>query len=70
MASDPAGDVSFHELLVSLAGCPRLTQMHETLITETRLCIHALSDFYRSGEAVGSTSDSPSPSPWLTGIRS
>ncbi|WP_256839653.1 GntR family transcriptional regulator [Ornithinimicrobium faecis] len=45
-------DVSFHELLVSLAGSPRLTQMHETLITETRLCIHALSDSYRPGEAV------------------
>lgn len=45
-------DVAFHELLVSLAASPRLSRMHEILITETRMCIHALSDLYTPGDPV------------------
>jgi DNA-binding GntR family transcriptional regulator len=39
-------DIEFHQLLVALAGSPRLTRMHETLLTETRMCIHALNATY------------------------
>jgi DNA-binding GntR family transcriptional regulator len=49
-AADAAGvsdaDVAFHELLVRLAESPRLVQMHRTLMTETRMCIHALEKTY------------------------
>ena len=52
---DPAAvgeiDIAFHELLVHLAGSPRLTRMHKTLITETRMCIHALEATYSGAEA-------------------
>lgn len=44
-------DIAFHELLVGLAHSPRLTRMHQILLTETRLCIHALEDSY-AGEDV------------------
>lgn len=44
-------DIAFHELLVQLAGSPRLSRMHQTLITETRMGIHALRDTY-DGEDV------------------
>lgn len=47
-----AADVSFHELLVSLAASPRLSRMHATLITETRMCINALTDLYAQGDRV------------------
>jgi len=40
-------DIEFHQLLVSLARSPRLSRMHDTLLTETRMCIHALEDTYR-----------------------
>lgn len=43
-------DIAFHELLVSLAKSPRLTRMHQTLLTETRMCIHALEDTYADGD--------------------
>lgn len=47
-------DIEFHQLLVSLAGSPRLTKIHETLLTETRMCIHALEETYwYSDERVG-----------------
>lgn len=39
-------DIAFHELLVELAASPRLSRMHQTLITETRMCIHALEETY------------------------
>ena len=35
-------DIAFHERLVQLASSPRLSRMHQTFITETRMCIHAL----------------------------
>lgn len=43
-------DIAFHELLMSLAGSPRLTRMHQTLLTETRMCIHALEESYAGGD--------------------
>ncbi len=39
-------DVHFHELLVRCADSPQLLRMHQTLITETRMCIHALEPTY------------------------
>lgn len=45
-------DVAFHELLVTLADSPRLSRMHEILITETRMCINALTNLYAPGEKV------------------
>lgn len=41
-------DVEFHALLVALAGSPRLSRMHTTLMVETRMCITALEDRYAS----------------------
>ncbi|WP_272027815.1 GntR family transcriptional regulator [Kocuria rosea] len=41
-------DVEFHALLVSLAGSPRLSRMHHTLMVETRMCITALESRYSS----------------------
>lgn len=45
-------DVSFHELLVARAASPRLSRMHEILITETRMCITALTTLYTPGDQV------------------
>jgi DNA-binding GntR family transcriptional regulator len=39
-------DIEFHETLVALAGSPRLSRMQQTLLTETRMCIHALERTY------------------------
>jgi DNA-binding GntR family transcriptional regulator len=44
-------DVRFHRALVRASGSARLQRIHETLMTETRMCIHALEPTY----AVGST---------------
>ncbi|QCU78976.1 GntR family transcriptional regulator [Citricoccus sp. SGAir0253] len=41
-------DVEFHARLVSLAGSPRLSRMHTTLMVETRMCITALETRYAS----------------------
>lgn len=41
-------DVTFHALLVALAGSPRLSRMHTTLMVETRMCITALETRYAS----------------------
>ena len=48
-------DLEFHSLLVRLSRSPRLVRMHDTLLTETRLCINALGGAYpnvdiRAGE--------------------
>jgi DNA-binding GntR family transcriptional regulator len=40
-------DMNFHSTLVALAKSPRLSRMHDTLLTETRMCIIALEDSYR-----------------------
>lgn len=37
-------DIEFHETLVDLAGSLRLSRMHATLVTETRMCLSALED--------------------------
>lgn len=50
--AESEADLAFHELLVSLAASPRLSRMHQILITETRMCITALSDLYAPGEQV------------------
>ena len=41
-------DVTFHALLVALAGSSRLSRMHTTLMVETRMCITALETRYSS----------------------
>lgn len=41
-------DIAFHEELVALSRSPRLQRVHHTLMTETRMCIHALTDSYAS----------------------
>ncbi|MCW2756857.1 MAG: GntR family transcriptional regulator [Nocardioidaceae bacterium] len=41
-------DIAFHETLVGLAQSPRLSRIHRTLLTETRMCIGALEDSYAS----------------------
>jgi DNA-binding GntR family transcriptional regulator len=46
-------DIAFHERLVQLADSPRLTRMHRTFITETRMCIHALDESYSRSEVRG-----------------
>jgi DNA-binding GntR family transcriptional regulator len=43
-------DITFHERLVQLACSPRLSRMHQTFITETRMCIHALDESYDKSE--------------------
>ena len=43
-------DIAFHRVLVAHAHSPRLTRVHETLMTETRMCIHALEPTYAVAE--------------------
>ncbi|MFB0834640.1 GntR family transcriptional regulator [Arthrobacter halodurans] len=46
-------DIEFHETLVRLADSPRLSRMHRTLVTETRICLSALEDTgYSPGDRV------------------
>lgn len=49
-ASVSEADIQFHQLLVSLARSPRLARIHRTLLTETRMCIHALEETYRNSD--------------------
>lgn len=39
-------DIKFHEQLVDLSESPRLRRVHRTVMTETRMCIHALAESY------------------------
>lgn len=39
-------DLEFHDCLVAGANSPRLSRMHDTLLTETRMCINALRGTY------------------------
>lgn len=39
-------DLNFHETLVELSQSPRLIRMHQTLLTETRMCVIALGGTY------------------------
>lgn len=43
-------DLEFHELLVQLSDSPRLIRMHQTLLTETRMCVSALTGTYPTRE--------------------
>jgi DNA-binding GntR family transcriptional regulator len=43
-------DIGFHERLLQLAHSTRLSRMHKTFITETRMCIHALDETYAKSE--------------------
>ncbi len=42
-------DLEFHAALVRSSESPRLVRMHDTLMTETRMCIHALTPTYALG---------------------
>jgi DNA-binding GntR family transcriptional regulator len=46
-------DIAFHERLLELARSPRLSRMHQTFITETRMCIHCLDETYAISEVRG-----------------
>ncbi len=72
IADTTEADMRYHQLLVELAHSPRLSRIHSTLLTETRICITALEDSYRFGddrvdehraiaEALRSDSGSPKP---------
>jgi DNA-binding GntR family transcriptional regulator len=39
-------DLEFHRVLVHAADSPRLSRMHQTLMAETRMCLHALMPTY------------------------
>lgn len=39
-------DQAFHETLVRASASPRLVRMADTLLVETRMCLHALQDHY------------------------
>lgn len=39
-------DIAFHEALVELAGSPRLSRIHRTLMTETRMSLSLLDEDY------------------------
>jgi DNA-binding GntR family transcriptional regulator len=43
-------DVAFHKAYVRASGSPRLIRIHETLMTETRMCIAALEPTYALGD--------------------
>jgi DNA-binding GntR family transcriptional regulator len=43
-------DMRFHALLVQLSGSPRLRRMHNTLLTETRMCLNALESTYDTAD--------------------
>ncbi|HLS15409.1 MAG TPA: GntR family transcriptional regulator [Beutenbergiaceae bacterium] len=44
-------DLRFHQVMVDGANSPRLQRSHETLLTETRMCIHALKESYSIHES-------------------
>jgi DNA-binding GntR family transcriptional regulator len=46
-------DISFHERLLQLARSPRLSRIHQTFITETRMNIHCLDETYAISEVRG-----------------
>lgn len=43
-------DQAFHETLVRSSGSPRLVRMADTLLVETRMCLHALQEHYPEPE--------------------
>lgn len=57
LADDPgsaamvAADLDFHHTLVEGARSPRLTRVHETVLVETSMCLHAMSSTYTDAAA-------------------
>lgn len=43
-------DMAFHHALVELAGSPRLSRLHETILVETRMCLGAMRGTYATAE--------------------
>jgi DNA-binding GntR family transcriptional regulator len=43
-------DIRFHQVLVEQSASPRLIRHHRTLLTETRMCIHAMEPSYERDE--------------------
>lgn len=46
-------DIAFHEALVTGASSVRLTRIHQTLLTETSMCVHALEETYVDADTRG-----------------
>lgn len=46
-----AADLDFHHELVEAARSPRLSRVHETVIVETSMCLHAMRGTYTEAEA-------------------
>lgn len=46
-----AADLDFHHALVEAARSPRLSRVHETVLVETSMCLHAMSGTYSDAEA-------------------
>lgn len=44
-------DLEFHEILVQMSQSARLIRMHQTLLTETRMCVIALGETYPESDA-------------------
>ena len=45
-------DLNFHQVLVEESGSPRLKRMHDTLLTESRMCLTALETSYSAADEV------------------
>ncbi len=45
-------DLDFHQVLVAQAASPRLTRMHDTLLTETRMCLAAIEPDYPDDDRI------------------
>lgn len=46
-----AADLDFHHALVEAAHSPRLSRVHETVLVETSMCLHAMRGTYTDAEA-------------------
>lgn len=46
-----AADLDFHHALVEAASSPRLSRVHETVLVETSMCLHAMSGTYTDAES-------------------
>lgn len=57
LASEPrsaamvAADLDFHHALVEAARSPRLSRVHETVLVETSMCLHAMSATYSDADS-------------------
>ena len=46
-----AADLDFHHALVEAASSPRLSRVHETVLVETSMCLHAMRGTYTDAES-------------------